>query len=392
MKNGSITARYIGTGKPVRLSWENRVITSVEPAADSPETESRWIAPPLVDLQINGYAGVDFQRDDLTDDQLLTAVCALRRDGCTRILFTLITDHWSAMMTRLRRTRSLIKANTGLRLTIAGWHIEGPFLSAEPGFCGAHDPTKMIDPTPALIDELRKTTGDDPVLLTVAPERTGCVHAIRHAVNCGMKVSLGHTNASREQLNAAVEAGATGFTHLGNGCPQTLDRHDNILWRVLDIPGLTVSLIHDTHHVSPQLFRLIQRTLKPHQILHTTDAMSAAGAKVGTVAPRGPSTKRTFTLGDLRLEVGEDGIVRQPGKTNFAGSSLTPVDGVFRAAQMTGKPWPEMWLNSSLHPAEFMGWASELKSGQPADFCILELRPDGGLETLKTYTGSAMTS
>ncbi|HAV61924.1 MAG TPA: N-acetylglucosamine-6-phosphate deacetylase, partial [Verrucomicrobiales bacterium] len=113
----------------------------------------------------------------------------------------------------------------------------------------------------------------------------------------GFKVSLGHTNASAGQLRAAVAAGATGFTHLGNACPQSLDRHDNILWRVLDTPGLGVSLIHDTHHVAPALFRLIHRTLKPFQILHTTDAMAAAGAGPGL-----------FPLGRHQLEVGVDGI------------------------------------------------------------------------------------
>jgi N-acetylglucosamine-6-phosphate deacetylase len=382
MKNGSITARYLGTGKPVRLAWENGFTTSVKPAADSPETESHWIAPPLVDLQINGYAGVDFQQDNLAEEQLLTAARALRRDGCTRILFTLITDHWSAMMTRLKHARGLAKSNPELRAAIVGWHIEGPFLSAEPGFCGAHDPAKMINPTPALIDKLRETAGDDPVLLTVAPERAGCVEAIRHAVDCGMKASLGHTNASREQLDAAVEAGATGFTHLSNGCPQTLDRHNNILWRALNTPGLTVSLIHDTHHVSPELFRLIHRALKPNQIMHTTDAMSAAGATRPT--PPTGNSKHLFTLGNLRLEVGDDGIVRQPGKTNFAGSSLTPIEGVFRAAKMTGKPWQETWLHSSLRPAEFMGWTSELKVGQPVDFCVVETTSAGWFENLAT--------
>lgn len=418
MNHGSIEARFVRTGVPVKLSWANGIITSVEPAEETPDVEARWIAPALVDLQINGYAGVDFQQDDLPEEELLTAVRALRRHGCTRVLFTLITDHWSAMLARLQHARKLVELNPELRTAIAGWHIEGPFLSAEPGFCGAHDPAKMIDPTPTLIDELGEAAGGDPVLLTVAPEREGSIDAIRHSVSRGMKVSLGHTNASSVQLTAAACAGATGFTHLANGCPQTLDRHDNILWRVLDTAGLSVSLIHDTHHVSPQLFRLIHRALKPDQIMHTTDAMSAAGAKLGAVAPRGlranpeppdgrrdnddrailsplqgaggatrpagqpADFKRLFNLGNLQLEVGEDGIVRQPGRTNFAGSSLTPVEGVFRAARMTGKPWQEMWMNSSLRPAEFMGWTSELKVGQPADFCVIETTDEGAAASL----------
>ena len=365
MNSGTITARFLRTGMPVKLDWANGVIASVQPAEESPASEHLWLAPPLVDLQINGYAGVDFQQGTLTEEQLLTAARALRRDGCTRILFTLITDHWPAMLGRLAQARSLVIAHPELRAAIVGWHLEGPFLSPEPGYCGAHDPAKMPDPTPAHLEELRAAAGNDPVLLTLAPERTGAIDSIRRAVGLGMKVCLGHTNGTSEQLRTAVAAGATGFTHLGNACPQLLDRHDNILWRVLDTPGLAVSLIPDTHHVSPALFRLIHRLLKPFQIMHTTDAMAAAGSGPGV-----------YPLGTHRLEVGDDGIVRQPGKANFAGSALRPFEGVLRATQMTGKSWQEMWLASSLRPAEFMGWTSELKVGQPADFCVIAVGAD----------------
>jgi len=381
MNSGSVTARFLRTGMPVKLTWEDGRITSVQPVAEAPETEHRWLAPPLVDLQVNGYAGVDFQQNTLTGEELLTAVRALRRDGCSRILFTLITDEWPTLLTRLRRARSLVTANEELRAAIVGWHLEGPFLSPEPGYCGAHDPAKMRDPTPALMDELRAAAGSDPILLTLAPERTGSMESIQHAVGLGFKVSLGHTNASATQLRAAVAAGATGFTHLGNACPQQLDRHDNILWRVLDTPGLSVSLIPDTHHVSPALFRLLHRVLKPYQILHTTDAMAAGGVSRKDDTP----VAQSFTLGTMRLEVSVDGIVRQPGKTNFAGSALTPVEGVRRATHMTGKPWQEMWLASSLRPAEFMGWTSEFKVGQPAEFCIVNETSEGIPELVECY-------
>ncbi len=384
MNSGSVTARFLRTGMPVKLTWEDGRIISLQPAAEAADTEHRWLAPPLVDLQVNGYAGIDFQQDALTSGQLLTAIRALRRDGCSRILFTLITDEWPTLLTRLSRARSLVTANEELRAAIVGWHLEGPFLSPEPGYCGAHDPAKMRDPTPALMDELRAAAGSDPVLLTLAPERAGSMESIQHAVGLGFKVSLGHTNANATQLRAAVAAGATAFTHLGNACPQQLDRHDNILWRVLDTPGLAVSLIPDTHHVAPALFRLIHRLLKPYQILHTTDAMAAAGATRKGDIP----VAQTFTLGPMRLEVGADGIVRQPGKTNFAGSALTPVEGVRRATQMTDKPWQEMWLASSLRPAEFMGWTSEFKVGQPADFCVIEAEgADNSIRTVAHCLG-----
>src|SRR6185295_14990202 len=108
----------------------------------------------------------------------------------------------------------------------------------------------MLDPTAEHIRELRTIAGNDPLLLTIAPERPGAIEAIALAVSLGMKVSLGHTNARSDDLRRAVQAGATGFTHLGNACPRELDRHDNIIWRVLDTPGLTASLIPDRIHVS----------------------------------------------------------------------------------------------------------------------------------------------
>lgn len=383
MSEGSVTARSIHTGTSIRLDWADGRISRIEPAGETPEIEHRWIAPPLVDLQINGYAGVDFQRDDLTVSRLLTAVRALRRDGCTRLLFTLITDEWPALLHRLGHARRLVEADAELRRAVVGWHVEGPFLSPEPGYCGAHDPAKMCDPSPASMEELREAAGNDPVLLTLAPERTGSGEAIRRAVELGFKVSLGHTNASADQLKAAVAAGATGFTHLGNGCPQSLDRHDNILWRVLDTPGLIVSLIPDTHHVSPALFRLIHRLLRPSQILHTTDAMAAAGAvskQKGDIP-----VARSFTLGKLQLEASANGIVRQPGCTNFAGSALTPIEGVRRATKMTGNRWQEIWLASSLRPAEFMGCTNELKVGKPADFCVIETGESGQIERMESH-------
>src|SRR6185503_10764071 len=104
---------------------------------------------------------------------------------------------------------------------------------------------------------------------------------------------------------------------LANGCPRELDRHDNILIRVCDSEGLTVSLIPDGIHVPPLAFRVLHKALNG-PIYYTTDAMAAAGAGPGH-----------YRIGPTEVEVGDDQIVRQPGKTNFAGSALRPFDGVF---------------------------------------------------------------
>jgi len=374
MSDGEIRARHYATGQVVRLGWQHGVITQVEAVA-GPSERDVWLAPALVDLQINGFAGVDFQRDDLTIEAVLIAARALRAAGCSRFFLTLVTDEWPKLVRRLKRLYQLRAGHEELGRVIAGWHIEGPFLSAVPGFHGAHNPALMLDPTPDHIRELRASTRTDPVLLTIAPERQGALEAIAVARSLDIKVSLGHTNASSEVLRQAVKAGATGFTHLGNACPQLLDRHDNILWRVLDTPGLTVSLIPDQVHVSPPLFRLVHRALGAEAIYYTTDAMAAAGALPGR-----------YTIGALEVEVGADQIVRQPGKSNYAGSALQPIDGVFRAARMLGRDWRRAWDGFAIYPAKFMGIRGGLTLGCPADFCLAKTDEVGRVESLRVFS------
>jgi N-acetylglucosamine-6-phosphate deacetylase len=370
---GEIFGWHYESREPIRLRWQDGIITHLEPA-DSTVPRDTWIAPALFDLQVNGYGGVDFQSDDLSVEDLLAAVHKLRSAGCARFLLTLITDEWSNLTGRLRHLRWARSQSVELQQAMAGWHVEGPFLSAEPGFHGAHKASLMCNPAPEHILELRTITGSDPFLLTLSPERPGALNAIALAVTQGFKVSLGHTDASADVLRQAVRAGATGFTHLGNGCPRELDRHDNILWRVFELRGLTVSLIPDQTHVSPPLFRLIHRVLGPESIYYTTDAMAAAGMPPGR-----------YRLGKMELEVGPDQIVRQPGKPLFAGSALRPIEGVFRAAQMLGVSWREVWAGFSDVPARFMGLTNQLAVQQPANFCVLKLAGENQLLDLQTY-------
>ncbi len=356
----SVVARHYLSQRPVRVTCRNGRIASIEHLAEATPTD-HWIAPGLLDLQINGYAGVDFQAGVVSLDGLLTAARGLRRAGCTRFLATLVTDAWERMLDKLERLRALRSRSPELTAAIAGWHIEGPFLSEQPGYCGAHDPGRMCDPLPERIRQLRAAAGDDLLLLTLAPERSGAIEAIALAVSLGIRISLGHTDASAERISQAIEAGASGFTHLGNGCPQTLDRHDNILWRILETRSLTVSMIPDGRHVSPPLFRLAHRLLPSRALVYITDAMAAAGAPPGR-----------YALGEMQLEVGDDQVVRMPGQPYFAGSALRPVDGVWRAAAMTRTPWPRAWWRFSQRPAQWLGLRGGLAVGQRADFCLLK--------------------
>ncbi len=393
---GNAVARHYQTGQLLRVRWNQDHIAELSPLADQPGVQT-WMAPALVDLQVNGYGGVDFQGAVPSAGTLLQAARALARAGCTRFLLTLITAPWPQLLDRLRQFRQQRTELAELGHAIAGWHLEGPFLSTEPGYHGAHQPDCMMPPEPSQLRQLREVTRTDPVLLTLAPEVPGAIAAIELAVALGFRVSLGHTNASADQLRAAITAGASGFTHLGNACPQQLDRHDNILWRVLDqIPApasatslmppnrsrdFRVTLIPDGHHVSPALFRLFHRVLGDDRICYVSDAMAAAGAPPGR-----------YRLANLELEVGPDRIVRQPGQTNFAGSSLEPLRGVLRAAEMLGASWRQVWDAFSVRPAEWLGLPTGLEVGAPADFCLLEGAPNELPGRVDTYVRGRLSA
>jgi len=373
MANGEVHAWNILDRQPVLAKWDNGIFTDITPTTEPP-AQNKWIGPPLVDLQVNGFAGIDFQQDGLTAEQLLHATNALSQAGCGRFFFTLITDDWEAMTRRLAKAKQLRDANQALGQAIAGWHIEGPFLSAEPGYCGAHPPDLMLDPTPEQLEEIREITSDDPVLLTMAPERESGLSAFAKARELGFRVSIGHTNAPGHIMRRVTAGGSTGFTHLGNGCPAEMKRDDNILWRGLDTPGLTYSLIPDRWHVSPALFRILHRLIDRDTLYYTTDAMAAAG-----------STPGKYSLGHLELEVGPEEIVRLPGTPNLAGSALTPINAIRHAADMLRCDWQDIWKHYSTIPAQFAKLPDGFEPGARAELVEIETGPGDRIESVRLH-------
>lgn len=301
----------------------------------------------LFDLQVNGFAGVDFQRP-VSVEALHGACLAMRACGMQRVLATLVTDSIQSLETKFRALEACRREDSLIRECVVGFHLEGPFLSAEPGYRGAHDAQWMRDPDWEVFAPLQEAAGGLIRLVTLAPERAGSAQFIRRAVQSGVRISLGHTNAGDDEISAAIDAGTTLCTHLGNGCPTTLHRHDNIIQRLLARDELTACFIPDGIHLPPMVLRNLIRAKDPRKVILTTDAMAAAGAAPGR-----------YTIGALELEVEADAVVRLPGSGQFAGSALRLDRGVANAA---------LWLNISLEAAAV--FASSIPSvalGYPAE-------------------------
>jgi len=264
----------------------------------------------LFDLQVNGFAGVDFQQIGLAPAALDRALHALRARHTT-ILCTLMTDGVEAMVAKLQRIEAMRRDNP-CGDVIAGYHLEGPYMLPDPGYHGAHPPEHMKRPDIAEFDQLWRASGENIRLITLAPEWPGSVEFIRHVVARGVRVAIGHSKADDRAIDEAAAAGLTLCTHLGNGVPIQLHRHDNIIQRLLARDELTAVFIPDGIHVPPGVLRNFVRAKPADLVLFTTDCMAAAGAPPGR-----------FQVGRLEVVVGADGVVREPGRENFAGSALT---------------------------------------------------------------------
>jgi len=265
------------------------------------------------DLQLNGYRGVDFNADALTADDLHKACVALRADGGGRMLATIITAPLATMQARIARLAELRAADPVVADVMAGIHVEGPFISPLPGFVGAHPAAHVLPATPAAAETL-VTAGDGLVrLLTLAPEHDAGFATTRWLAGQGIVVSAGHCDPSPEILERAIAAGLSAFTHLGNGCPLMLHRHDNILQRVLAADRLRwVMLIPDTVHLPSPVVRTIIRAVGIERIIAVTDATAAAGMGAGR-----------FSLAGQDVIVDADGAAWAADRSHLVGSTAS---------------------------------------------------------------------
>lgn len=278
----------------------------------------------MFDLQVNGYAGTDFNREGLTTEGLHHACKCLREDGVEAILATVITDDLDAMCSRLRAVAELRERDPLAQEVIAGFHIEGPFINAEKGYVGAHPPHAVkpagVEPAKRLLDACQGLAK----LVTLAPECDAGFATTEWLSGQGVCVSAGHCNPPLEVLAAACDHGLRMFTHVGNGCPMLMHRHDNIIQRVLSLrEKLWLCFIPDGVHIEFFALQNYLRAAGVERSIFVTDAISASRLGPGR-----------FTLAGWDIVIGEDLVARSPDGSHFVGSTVT---------------WPRIQENNARH-------------------------------------------
>jgi len=265
------------------------------------------------DIQVNGYAGADFCSRDLTLEQCSRACAELAADGFSRILATVITDTIEGISAKLARLAAFRDRDPAIARMIAGFHVEGPFLSRKPGCPGAHDPTKFL---PASVDDARRIleAGAGLVrLVTLAPECDAGLVTTGYLARQGVTVSAGHCDPSLDELVAAIDAGLSMVTHLGNGCALDLPRHDNFIQRALYLhERLWTCYIPDGVHVPYHALANYLAISGVDRSIMVTDAIVVAKLPPGR-----------YAYGEGEVEVDGAGVARRPGRRTLVGSTIS---------------------------------------------------------------------
>ena len=266
------------------------------------------------DLQLNGYKGIDFNADDLSADDLVVACDAVLADGGGQMLATVITDRVDRMVARVSRLAELRSVDHRIAEVLTGIHLEGPFINPRTGYVGAHPVEHALPASISVAAQLVEAGQGLVRLVTLAPECDANLQTTSWLVDHGVRVSAGHCDPSTQTLDQAIDAGLTAFTHLGNGCPAQLHRHDNILWRVLATDRLRwVMLIADGVHLPATLIRTMIRAIGIERVIAVSDATAAGGMGPGT-----------FSLAGRDVIVDESGAAWAADRTHLVGSTASP--------------------------------------------------------------------
>jgi N-acetylglucosamine-6-phosphate deacetylase len=353
-------------------------ISHVDPVLEAIENQV-WIAPGFVDLQVNGFAGVDYNSPIAPVEEIGRSIRAVFSTGVTRFFPTVITGSPDDMLGALRnlaRARETLAEGPAME----AFHIEGPHISPHDGPRGAH-PARWVRPPD--FNEFRRwqdAAQGNIRLVTLSPEWPEATGYIEQLAREGVVTSIGHTRATREQIEDAVRAGATLSTHLGNGADAVLPRHPNYLWEQLAEDKLAASFIVDGHHLPDSFLRVALRAKGIERSVLVTDAVMPA-----LCAP-GP-----YRLGEVEVELKDDQRVvlknALTGGTRLAGSSLRMDVAISNVMRVAGLSLTEAVAMATVNPARvgrIGGRIRGLRSGDRSDVVRFRVE-EGRIRVLETY-------
>lgn len=361
-----IQGRIPGTESLVKVDVENGKVVRIDPCQEGSPRDfgdaDPYLCPGFFDPQVNGFAGVDFNGSHLTPEGLHQAARSVASTGVTRFLPTLITCSHEKMVRQLKIITSALKSDPLLRKICYGIHLEGPYISPEDGPRGIHPREFVRLPQWEELEKFQEVCEGRIKCLTLAPEASGAIPFIKKAVASGIVIGIGHTHATEEMIEEAVQAGAHLSCHLGNATPKPLSRYQNLIRKQLVMEQLMASIIADGIHLPRGVVKDYVRAKGVDGILLTTDSMAGAAAPPGR-----------YTLGALEVEVHSDGTARSAATSRLAGSTLTMDRAITNVIQFARIDLPSA-LRMATKNAErlFREVKGEIAQGDSADLVLFE--------------------
>src|SRR5271154_2865177 len=362
------------SGDRITLEFDD-VIQNLDPAFSEPVPDDVYIAPGFIDIQVNGFAGVDYNAPDAPHENIAHSLRVMFSTGVSRCFPTVITGDPQNMLGALR---NLAAAREALPEgpAMEAFHVEGPHISPEDGPRGAH-PQRWVRP-PDLNEYKRwqEAANGNVRLVTLSPEWPEAPDYIEALVGDGVVVSIGHTKATAEQIQDAVSAGASLSTHIGNGAHSVMSRHPNYIWEQLAEDRLNASMIVDGIHIGKAFLKVALRAKGVERSVLITDAVMPAMCEPGR-----------YMLGEVEVELHEDQSVRMAGGTRLAGSSLRMDRGLGNLMKLAGLTLAEaitMATTNAARAGRVGGRIRGLQPGSRADIVKFR-RIDGKIEVLETY-------
>lgn len=361
-----LVGRRYDTGAVVRLSIQGETIRAVTPVS-GPEAQREslpWLAPGLVDLQVNGYGGRELTDAQLTQDSVRSISLAMDQDGVTGYCPTVTTQSFEVQRHALATIAKACDEDQEVASRVVGIHLEGPYIAAEDGPRGAHPRAHCRPPDWDEWQRLQESARGRIRLITLSPEYDNSVRFIERLVEEGVLVAIGHTAAQPDQIRAAVAAGARMSTHLGNGAHGQIRRHPNYIWEQLAADDLCASLIADGHHLPPSVVKSFVRAKTPARCVLVSDITGLGGM---------PAGRYSTPLGDV--EVLDDGRLVVAGQRQLlAGAALPVTYGVANVMRYAGVSLDEAITMASIRPAQLIGIApARLEAGSRADLILFDV-------------------